>query len=417
MEQQWGAFVHPTEDLSMHCPLVRASCAVLALAALSAVASAQTIALRASLDGAQTVPSNGSPATGTASMTVVAQWLTIDLTLNGLTGAETEAHIHGPALAGANGPIKMILPLGNKKIGNFIVPFADVGNLLDGKMYIDIHSSAFPACEIRGQIHRDNGVHVMKATLDGFQEVPANASTGTGTLNASIDTVANQLTYHMTFTGLGAPETDAHIHGPAPLSANAGVKHALPLGNTKTGVWNYAESDEADIVAGLMYVNIHSAAFPAGQIRGQILPWTTNANSYCQAKVTSLGCTPAISGSGAPSASAGSGFAVSTQPVPGGSVGIFFYSTTALPGVSTPPFQGGFLCMSGSILRTPGQGSGGTFGVCDGAYGIDFNAFVAGGSDPTLVAGQLVYMQTWFRDPPASFGAGLSNALKFELLP
>lgn len=237
-----------------------------------------------------------------------------------------------------------------------------------------------------------------------------------GTASVAVDLAANTLTMERTFHGLLAAETDAHIHGPAPLGSSAGVKFGLPLGNNKVGVWNYPESDEAAILGGLMYFNVHSANFGSGEIRGQILNLTTNVSSYCQAKVTSLGCIPAISGVGGPSASAGSGFAVSTLPVPGCNVGIYIYFCSKT-GPANLVFQGGVLCLAGAVTRTPGQVSGGTLGVCDGAYGIDFNALVAGGSDAGLVAGALVFLQTWFGDVPASFGSGLRDALKFELLP
>lgn len=400
----------------MRSPLSRAAAAVLAAAALAALAPAQKVAMRASLDGAQEVPPNASPGVGTASVVVdlAANTLTMELTFHGLLAVETDAHIHGPAPLGSSAGVKFGLPLGNKKVVVWNFPEADQADIVNGLMYVNIHSASFPAGEIRGQLVRDPGLRVMKASLDGLQEVPPTPSSGFGTGHVSVNTVTNQLAFDLTFTGLSAAETMAHIHGPAMAGANAGIKFNLPLGNKKVGVWNYPESDEASILAGLMYFNVHSANFGSGEIRGQILNLTTNVSSYCQAKVTSLGCIPAISGVGGPSAGAGSGFAVSTLPVPGGNVGIYFYSKT---GPANLVFQGGILCLAGSITRTPGQVSGGTLGVCDGAYGIDFNAFVAGGSDAGLVAGTLVFLQTWFRDVAASFGSGLSDALKFELLP
>ena len=400
----------------MRSPIVRAASAALALAAFAALAPAQKVAMRATLDGAQEVPPNASPAVGTASIVVdmAANTLSMDLTFHGLGSVETDAHIHGPAPAGMGAGIKFGLPLGNKKVVVWNYLQSDEANILAGLMYVNIHSASFPAGEIRGQILRDPTVQVMTGSMDGAQEVPPNPSPGVGTVHASVDTQANTLTFDITFTALGAAESDAHIHGPAPAGVSAGIKFGLPLGNKKVGVWNYLQSDEANILAGLMYVNIHSAAFPAGEIRGQIVPLSTNVNTYCTAKLTSLGCTPAIAGSGTPSASAGSGFMVTTGPVPGANIGIYFYSKT---GSNNAPFMGGVLCLGGGILRTPGQGSGGTLGVCDGAYGIDFNSFVAGGTDPALVTGTLVFLQSWFRDPPASFGTGLSDAIKFELLP
>jgi hypothetical protein len=66
-----------------------------------------------------------------------------------------------------------------------------------------------------------------------------------------------------------APETAAHIHGPAPAGVNAPVLLPLPLGIfDQTFPINAATL--AAIQAGLAYVNVHSTLFPAGEIRGQI---------------------------------------------------------------------------------------------------------------------------------------------------
>jgi outer membrane protein assembly factor BamB len=107
-------------------------------------------------------------------------------------------------------------------------------------------------------------------TINGAQEVPPNGSAGTGTGTIDVDQVTNQLSYNITFSGLGSAETMAHIHGFAPPGMNAGIIHTLPAGNPKIGVFNYAEAQEANILGGLSYVNIHSVNFPNGEIRGQI---------------------------------------------------------------------------------------------------------------------------------------------------
>jgi hypothetical protein len=112
---------------------------------------------------------------------------------------------------------------------------------------------------------------VMKSILDGAQEVPANASPAKGTAFCVLDRTANTLDYALCFTGLGSAETAAHIHGFAAPGVNTGVKHALPLGAFKQGSWSFPETDEAELVAGLAYFNVHSLAFPGGEIRGQIV--------------------------------------------------------------------------------------------------------------------------------------------------
>src|SRR5207302_9430481 len=62
----------------------------------------------------------------------------------------------------------------------------------------------------------------FKATMTAANEVPANASTGTGTFTATLDTITSVFVYDLTFTGLSAPVTLGHIHGPAAVGVNAG---------------------------------------------------------------------------------------------------------------------------------------------------------------------------------------------------
>jgi hypothetical protein len=118
--------------------------------------------------------------------------------------------------------------------------------------------------------------------LDGAQETPPNNSPATGSANIVIDTGQNTLAYTIAYTGLVAPETAAHIHGFAPRGAPAGVLFPLPAGNPKAGVITYAEAQEANILAGLTYINIHSLTFPGGEIRGQI----DGAPSICEVTPT-----------------------------------------------------------------------------------------------------------------------------------
>ncbi len=114
----------------------------------------------------------------------------------------------------------------------------------------------------------DATVVTMYATLSGDQEPTASTGTGSGTF--TVDTTANTMSFNVTFSGLTSPETAAHIHGPAPRGTDAGILFALSLGSPKVGVWNYPEAQEANILNGLTYVNVHSSMFPGGEIRGQI---------------------------------------------------------------------------------------------------------------------------------------------------
>lgn len=115
--------------------------------------------------------------------------------------------------------------------------------------------------------------NTLIANLEGAAEVPATAGGATGSGSFTIDTNTNTLSFNITTSGLtGGPETGAHIHGPAAAGVNAPILFTLPLGASKSGTWNYPEASEADILAGNMYVNVHTNLFPNGEIRGQILP-------------------------------------------------------------------------------------------------------------------------------------------------
>lgn len=115
-------------------------------------------------------------------------------------------------------------------------------------------------------------VYAYNCVLNARQEVPPVASGALGGGRFVIDTDANTVTYRISFGGLVGVESAAHIHGPAVQGVGGGVLVALPAGNPKVGVWNYLEAQEADILAGRTYANIHSTFAPGGELRGQIVP-------------------------------------------------------------------------------------------------------------------------------------------------
>jgi CHRD domain len=112
----------------------------------------------------------------------------------------------------------------------------------------------------------------MKATLDGKAEVPPNASAATGTADIDYDPASKKLSWKLTYTGLSGPATAAHFHGPAEAGKNAGVAVAIPNATSSPaeGSATLTDAQAADLVAGKYYVNIHTAANPGGEIRGQV---------------------------------------------------------------------------------------------------------------------------------------------------
>ena len=112
----------------------------------------------------------------------------------------------------------------------------------------------------------------MKATLNGKSEVPPNASAGTGTADIDYDAATKKLSWKVTYSGLSGPATAAHFHGPAEPGKNAGVALAIPNATASPveGSAPLTDAQAADLVAGKYYVNVHTAANPGGEIRGQV---------------------------------------------------------------------------------------------------------------------------------------------------
>lgn len=112
----------------------------------------------------------------------------------------------------------------------------------------------------------------FKADLNGAAETPANDSKGTGTVAATYDTATKKLSWTITYSGLTGPATAAHFHGPAPAGKAAGVEVPVP-GADKSPIEGSATltaSQAKDLMDGMMYFNIHTAAHKAGELRGQM---------------------------------------------------------------------------------------------------------------------------------------------------
>lgn len=145
--------------------------------------------------------------------------------------------------------------------------------------------------------------------------------------------------------------------------------------------------------------------------------------TYCAAKVNSLGCTPSITFSGAPSASSTSGFTLSASSVLNNKAGLLIYTSA---GRASVPFAGGMRCIQTPLNRSIALQSGGNPGPtdCSGAYSIDLNAFASGalGGTPQAyltIPGTTVNAQFWGRDPgfAAPNNASLSNAVEYVVCP
>lgn len=141
------------------------------------------------------------------------------------------------------------------------------------------------------------------ATLTGAAEAPPNASTGTGTATVIFDDVAHTLSVEVHFSGLTAPVSAAHIHCCTPVQGDgtAGVAtqtpsfFAFPAASSGDYLRVFDLTDAASfraafitanggtvagaeaalgagLFAGKAYLNLHTATFPGGEIRGFLVP-------------------------------------------------------------------------------------------------------------------------------------------------
>ena len=112
----------------------------------------------------------------------------------------------------------------------------------------------------------------FKATLNGKSEVPPTTSPATGTADIDYNPATKKMTWTLTYSGLTGPATAAHFHGPAEPGKNAGVAIAIPKATSSPakGSATLTAAQAADLEAGKYYVNVHTAANPGGEIRGQV---------------------------------------------------------------------------------------------------------------------------------------------------
>jgi len=147
---------------------------------------------------------------------------------------------------------------------------------------------AFSASALAG-----DGNHAFEARLKGYEETPAINSAGTGQFSASVNSSGTTITYTLRYSGLSGPAAAAHIHfgqrgvagGVVAFLCGGDNKPACPASGTVTGTivssdivavpdQGIAAGDLAAVLkamrAGRTYVNVHTANFPNGEIRGQI---------------------------------------------------------------------------------------------------------------------------------------------------
>ena len=237
--------------------------------------------------GTQEFPANASAGTGTISGVYndVNNTIYFSLNFSGLSANTVAAHFHAAALPGANAGViygYTGFPTGvtaGTFTGSFIITEPQEVQLKAGLVYSNIHTTALPGGEIRTQINlgaASASLYTFNKTYSGAQENPPVTTTGTGTITGVYNASTNVILYRIVFSGLSANAVAGHFHAPALAGTNAGVIYGytgFPTGvtsGTYSGTNTITEPQETQLLGGLWYSNIHTSAFPGGEIRTQI---------------------------------------------------------------------------------------------------------------------------------------------------
>lgn len=173
------SLIHPEKQQKTMKNILSIGAVASALFAFAATSSATVVVYNFGLDAAQEVPTNSSPGTGLANVTLNTNTnlLTWDVSYQNLTNGLSAAHFHGPADFGFNAGVLVNMSPTTGATSGTIVGFATVtdtvrDHILDGLTYINLHTFAdadpnigFTGGEIRGQVIPEPGTYALMADL------------------------------------------------------------------------------------------------------------------------------------------------------------------------------------------------------------------------------------------------------------
>jgi len=220
-------------------------------------------------------------------------------------------------------------------------------------------------------------------------------STAAGLATVELDTSVDALGVFVEFSGLQGTETAAHVHGPVDATGLGPVMFDLNpvVGSPKTVHVSVTAQQIADLQAGACYVDIHTSAFPAGEIRGDIVATYQTWVNVGHDKPGTGGETPRLVGVGALTAGAAVKLDLSdAKPL---AQGLLFVGLSKIDA----PFKDGVLVPDPQfavVLATDAMGH----------WQLGFHWPVG------VTVGTNLYWHAWIKDAAATLDASASNALR-----
>lgn len=226
----------------------------------------------------ETFPQPVSTASGTGQFTfnLISGAVTGSIDVTGVNGIA--AHIHSGAAATA-GPIDVPLVQSSTDPnhwdaapGGTLTP-EQVNELLRAELYVNVHSAAYQAGEIRGQL-KPTDVKVAVAYMSGAEVSPAVTTNATGIAGATVNTATNVATVHLTTSGVD-DATDAHVHvGQLTVNTAAPLLTLSKDANVPTH-WSVIDQtitadNYTSLSNGEWYADVHTPANLNGELRAQL---------------------------------------------------------------------------------------------------------------------------------------------------
>ena len=186
---------------------------MVAASTLSAAHLSGNLLFTAKMTGDQEVPAVTTNAVGLASFFLNEDMdtLCVNITAINLSGPITGMHVHDGA-RGVNGPVLTNLTpyiQGNRAVatltGSALTP-AILKGYLEGTLYLNVHTTANPNGEIRGQIELESDFS-YHAALDGAQEVPAVTTNAIGLGTFALSKTGQEMLVEVVVDGLSGPIT------------------------------------------------------------------------------------------------------------------------------------------------------------------------------------------------------------------